>query len=197
LGVVALLLVFRPTAVKADGSGDDEQPAFELTLREAPELPSGKAALVQGDSRPQGDNFFIDNIGVLQPVAVTLIAKTDGDVIKLTLAKDRWDESIQDISTGPGNARVTLKLRTQGELRMIVKADGDPKPYFLVAWVGPEILPDMAPVITPMKDFKGSGGAVSGGGGDGGGHNGLIAVAIVAGVIIVLVLVLRNRGKNR
>ena len=194
MGVVALLLVFRPDPARADGSGDDDQPAFELPLREAPELPSGKAASVQGDSRPQGDNFFIDNIGVLQPVAVTLIAKNDGDVIKLILAKDRWDESIRDISTGPGNSRVTLKLRTQGELRMIVKADGDPKPYFLVAWVGPEITPDMAPVISPMKDYKGG---PSGGGGGGGDHNGLIAVAIVAGLIVVVVFVLRNRGKKR
>lgn len=186
---VVLLVLFGIGRAAADGAGEDA-PAFELTLREAPELPSGKAALVQGESTSDGDKFFIDNIGVLQPIAVTLIAKNDGDVIKLVLAKDRWDESIQDISTAAGSSRVTLKLRTQGELRMIVKGDGPPKPYFLVAWVGPEVTPDMESAVTPMKGFKGKSGG-------GGGQNGLIAIVFgVIGVLLVVV-VARKRGGKR
>src|SRR5262249_55205 len=82
-----------------------EKPAYKLTLKSDPVLPSGQAALVKGDSNPEGDQFFLENVGVLQPVAITLIAQNDGDEIKLVLAKQRWDESLRESSTGTRGPR--------------------------------------------------------------------------------------------
>ena len=193
-GIIAILLIVAATA----SAEEKEKPAYKLELKPDSRLPSGTAALVQGDSNPEGDQFFLENVGVLQPVAITLIAKNEGDQIKLVLAKQRWDEKIRESETGPGKKTVTEKLRTQGEVRMIVKADGDPKPYLLVVWVGDEVKPDMAPVVSKMKEYSGPGAGAGSASAGGGSSSTTTAIVVMLGVIIVLLLiiVLRKRGSK-
>ena len=97
------------------------------------------------------------------------------------------------------DGKVILKTRTQGDLRVIVTAEGggDPKPYYLMVWVGDEIKPQLKPVVTSMKNYKSTGGVTGLPGAKGGGGNSTvgIVIAVLLGLgLIVLVLKLRKRG---
>ncbi|MFT3699617.1 MAG: hypothetical protein QM831_41095 [Kofleriaceae bacterium] len=177
----------------APHADDREKPALELTLAPDSHLPNGKVQVVTSDSKPEGDQFFIDNIFVLQPIAITLVADNPDDEITLIIGKDRWDETLRTQKTGPGKKSVTEKFRTQGEVRMTVKAEGPPKPYHLVAWVGDEVQPQLAPVITSMKTYNGPN--KSGGGGDSSTKNALIAIGILVGVIFIIVIAVKRRKR--
>jgi len=162
---------------------DADAPAFKLELKPQPGLPNGKVATIQGTGGLPGDKFFIESVGVLQPVVITLIAKKKGDVLHLVTGKQRWDETIDKADTG-ADGQVTIKLRTQGEVRMTVSADGDPKPYYLVVWAGDEVKPDFAPVFTPMNAAAA-----------GGSSTGSIVIAGIIGLLIVILVVwLKKRG---
>jgi hypothetical protein len=170
-----------------------EAPAYKLNLKPAKGLPNGKVATLQGTANPAGDRFFVESVGVLQPVVVTLVAKNKGDAIKLVLGKQRWDEALRQGTTGP-DGMVTFKVRTQGELRMTVSGEGD-KPYNLIVWVGDEVKPDFAaaPAITPMKDHKGAKAA----GDTGSNTTGIIIACVLAGLIVTLVVWLKRRGAKQ
>jgi hypothetical protein len=143
--------VLAPFLLTASLSALGDDPAWKLDLKADPSLPNGRVAIVKGASRSEGEHFFIENAFVLQPVVVTLVAENPGDALKLVLGKDRWDENLREASTGP-DGKAIMKLRTQGEVRMTVSGDGA-KPYYLIAWVGDEVKPDLAPVVTPMSDY--------------------------------------------
>lgn len=173
-GVIATLVYLGLTvAVHAE-----EAPAYKLELKPADGLPNGKVATIQGTARPAGDKFFVESVGVLQPVVVSLVAQHKGDVIKVALGKQRWDESLRVAETG-ADGKAILKLRTQGELRLTVSAS-DEKPYWLVVWVGDEVKPDFTPAITSMKNHKGDVGGAAPSGTKG------IVIAAVLGVLLLL-----------
>jgi hypothetical protein len=146
--MIALLLL------AASSSSFGDEPAWKLDLKPDPSLPNGRVAIVKGSSKPEGEHFFIENAFVLQPVVVTLVAEKPGDSLKLVLGKDRWDENLREAATGP-DGKAIMKLRTQGEVRMTVSGDGA-KPYYLIAWVGDEVKPELAPVVTPMSEYRNS-----------------------------------------
>ena len=178
--------------VGASTARAEDAPAYKLNLKPAEGLPNGRVATLEGTANPAGDKFFVEAVGVLQPVVVTLVAKNKGDAIKLVLGKQRWDEDLRHGTTGP-DGMVTFKLRTQGEVRMTVSGEGD-KPYNLIVWVGDEVKPDFAaaPVITPMKDHKEAGGAAAGSNTTG------IVIAGVLGVLIVMLVVwLKRKGAKQ
>jgi hypothetical protein len=184
-------------------AGADEQPAFKLDLIAAPGLPNGKVRTIQGTARMPGDQFFIESAGVLQPVVITLIAQNEGDKIDIFIGKQRWDEKLKTGSTGL-EGQITFKLRTQGEVRMTVLADGEPKPYWLVVYVGDEVKPELASVMTSMKTYKQSGGltpgipgAPVGPAGPGGGTvSYVIAAALVVIIVLLAMMILRRRGRQ-
>ena len=64
---------------------------------------------------------MLKNLFILQPVAVTVLAKNKNDDIRIQLAKDRWDERVQEGSTKGVGSR-TFKFRTQGDLRIMVRS---------------------------------------------------------------------------
>lgn len=134
-------------------SSSGEQPAYRLDLKPAKGLPNGKVATLKGIASAKPDQFFIENVFVLQPVVVTLVAKNAGDAIKVRLGKHRWDETLMEGVTGPGGKAI-LKLRTQGELRISVSAEGERKPYGLVVWVGDEVKAEPESAIMTMSDFR-------------------------------------------
>ena len=161
-----------------------KQPDYKLELKPAPNLPSGKAAAAKGKAVATPDHFFVENIGVLQPVVVTLIAKKKGDAIKVVLGKATWEEKFREGVTGP-DGQVTLKLRTQGELRIRVSAnDSEPLPYLLLVWVGDEIKPELKSVTVSMKDYKAK---------KSGGSNAFVGIGIALAIVGVLGLVIRKK----
>ena len=173
-----------------------EPPAYPLQFKTGYNLPNGKVSTWKGMAKPAGDRFFTENLLVLQPVTVTVVAKNKGDKIHVSIAKMRWDDVHMEGSTGD-KGKVILKTRTQGDLRVIVTSEdgGEPKPYILMVWVGDEIKPQLKPVTTSMKNYKpaagGPGAKASGGSSSTVG----IVIAVVLGLgILILVLKLRKRG---
>ncbi len=119
--------------------------AYRLELKARPELPSGTIAMAEGTAAPAGVRFLAENLSILQPVTVTVLAKTPDQDLQVTLAKYRFDQSDRKGST-KGKGIYTTHLRTQGDLRIIVTAPR-PTPFQLVVWAGKEVERPMKPVV--------------------------------------------------
>ena len=179
-----------------------EPPAYPLGFKEAEGLPPGsKVSTWEGMAKPwPGDRFFTENLLVLQPIAVTVVAKHKGDKIHVSLAKMKWEEKHMEGETGPDKQKVILKTRTQGDFRIVITSPdgGEPKPYYLFVWVGAEHKPQLAPVTTSMKNYKGSGASIPGApnAGKGGGSStvGIVIAVLLGLILIVLVVMLKKRG---
>ena len=91
-------------------------------------------------------------------MTVTLAAKNPGDKIDLKLSKYRYEDFDREGTTDPSGG-ISLKIRTQGELKILVAAHGDPKPYILSVWIGEFMKPEMKPVLVSMNEYGESGGS--------------------------------------
>jgi hypothetical protein len=130
--------------------------SWRLQPKPYPTLENGKAALVEGTAKPAGDRFFVENISIIQPVAVTIIAQNPEDDVKLALSKFRFDEADRTAST-KGTGKATIKLRTQGEMKIVVSSE-KPAKYQLAVWLGNELRPQPPPVVlnpTQMAEKNG------------------------------------------
>jgi len=163
--------------------------AYRLDLKAIPELEQGKIAMAEGTAGPGGVRFVAENLSILQPVVVTVLAKDPDDDVRVSLSKYRYDESDRS-GTTKGEGMYTTRLRTQGDLKVVVSSP-DPKPFQLVVWAGDEVAREMPPVIVSDPD------AVSGSGGWGLGGSvvmWVIAGALLAIVGLLAVIVLRGRA---
>lgn len=192
LGLAVWFCVARPAAA-------EDIPSYKLQMQTEPSLPGGKIRIVEGEAVAKPDRFFLEGLGVLSPVAVTIIAKHKGDVIQVAFSKDRWDEVLKTVATSADKNEVTTKLRTQGDLQMAVTATGDPKPYYLIVWLGDEVQPDLAPVTVPMSKYKAehpdAGKAPAAAGGTSPVMI-VIAVALVAIVLLLAFMAFRRKGRS-
>lgn len=194
IGVLALICVV-PLAAAGD------IPEYKLQMQTSPKVP-GKHRIIEGQAGPQPDRFVLDGLGVLQPVAVTLIAKNKGDEITVAFGQDRWDETIQKATTSADKPEVTTKLRTQGELQISVTASTEPRPYWLIVWVGDAVDPaaELAPVVVPMSKYKREHPDAAKGPGTAAGGSSpvmvVIAVALVAIVLLLAFMAFRKKGKS-
>lgn len=127
--------------------------AVRLQLKQSPQVQTGKAALVQGTSKAAGDRFFVENLSIIQPVIVTLLARNKEDDVKLQLSKYRFDQADKTAST-KGTGKATIKLRTQGEMKIVVSG-ADPMAYQLLIWAGEEVKPELPPVVLAKPDVTG------------------------------------------
>jgi hypothetical protein len=195
--VIGLVVALACAPSSAFAEEPKEPPAHPLQFKPAEGLPNGKVSLWKGDATPwPGDRYFTENLLVLQPITVTVVAKHKGDKIHVALAKMKWDEKHMEGDTGP-DGKVILKTRTQGDFRIVVTnpEGGEPKPYFMIVWVGDEHKPQLKPVVTPMKNYKAS--AVPGVNASSGGGSSTVSIviAVVLGIgILLLIIKLRKRG---
>jgi len=111
-----------------------EPKAYRLELQKSPAIKSGRIAIVKGNSDPGGHRFMLDNLTILQPVTIAVATLGTDDQVDLVLGRDRWDERIKAATTAHGVA--AFHVKTQGEIRVVVNAKGEPKKYLLMAWVG-------------------------------------------------------------
>ena len=196
LGLAAVFCVAQPARA-------EDIPAYKLQMQTDPKLPGGKIRIIEGEAGPGPDRFFLEGLGVLSPVAVTIIAKHKGDEIQVAFGQDRWDETIQKASTSAAKNEVTTKLRTQGDLKISVTASAEGKPYWLIVWVGDEVKAELAPVTVPMTKYKkehpDAGKAPAPGAAAAGGTSPVmivIAVALVAIVLLLAFMAFRKKGRS-
>lgn len=190
VAVAVAALLAGASAAPLTAQMEDEH-AQRLTPKEEPDLPDGKYAFAEGAAGSPGHRFYLENLSVLQPVTVTLIARNPGDEIRLALGKYRYDEPDRTATTdAEGVARE--RLRTQGELKIEVSSSGAPKPYLLSVWVGKEVTPEMPPLLVPASQVEDAGG---GSGFDLGGSPVLwvIAVALI-GILALLAKIVLSKG---
>ncbi len=102
---------------------------------------------MEGTANGAGDRFFVENLSIIQPVIVTLVTANKDDDVRLQLSKYRFDVADKSASTR-GTGKATFKLRTQGEMKIVVTGPL-PKKYQLVIWAGDELKP--APPAVVLK----------------------------------------------
>jgi hypothetical protein len=109
---------------------------------------------VDGIAGADGDKFNVPGFSIFQPASVTLVAGREGDDLKLRLGQFNWDESFMGGSTG-GKGYHVDRFRTQGDLLITVTGDKPNTPYRLIVWNGPEVTPELQPVLVPASEAGG------------------------------------------
>ena len=176
------LLLFLSPMVQAD--------VFRLVPKAESSLPSGKFVAVQGNAGTAGEKFILENLSILQPVEVTLLAKDDKAELNLQLSKFDWKNPDRSGST-KGTGSATFHVSTQGDLKIQVSASQSETPYQLAVWVGDELQPPMPPAFVPKERFKGR----SLGGFDLGSPVLWVIALLLAAILAVLVFIM-FRGKK-
>jgi len=126
------------------------QPAYKLNLEKPDFIKNGKLVVMGGVSDPKGHRTLLEDLSILQPVTVVLWTLDNNDDIEVALAKDRFDaDDVKVKASSKGRGAVVHKVRTQGDLRFMVRAVGDPKPYRMVVWVGDEVSPPVPSILVP------------------------------------------------
>jgi hypothetical protein len=148
---LALSLASAPSTAQTP---DDKIPVYRLDVREVPDIPEGKAALVAGDAGPTPHRFFVENLHMLIPISVTVRAVNPADVINVKILKGKWDSPLREGNTSDGKA-ANFKFRTHGEFQISVDSQKPASPYKMVVWLGPDINPMLAPVIVPRSKYQG------------------------------------------
>jgi hypothetical protein len=139
--------------------------AFRIEFKKIPELPKGKISMAEGTAGPDGVKFVAENLSILQPVVVTVLAKHAEDDVQVRLSKYRYDQADRT-GTTKGKGMYTTKLRTQGDLKVVVAAPR-PTPFQLIVWAGDELKPELPALVVTDPDRvqgKSSGGGVLSGG---------------------------------
>lgn len=131
--------------------------------------------MAEGTAGPQGVRFVAENLSILQPVVVTVLAKNADDDVRVRLSKYRYDEADRS-GTTKGKGMYTTRLRTQGDLKVVVAAP-QPTPFQLVVWAGEEIQPEVpSVVISDPSRVQGKTSSLPGG----------LVLWVIAGSLIVI-----------
>ena len=158
LGALACLVLFASTALPAAAQApDDKIPVYRLDLRKVEDIPEGMAALVAGNAGSKPDRFFLENLYMLKPVAVTVRAVEPGAVVNVKLTKEKWEDVLREGTTGAEN-QVNFKVRTQGQVQISITSPTPNTAYKMVVWVGPDIVPKSKPIFVPKSQLKDAGG---------------------------------------
>jgi hypothetical protein len=199
LGVGATLAVIGAAGAMAQTPQAEKQAkellspnAYRIEFKAIPELEQGKISMAEGTAGPDGVKFAAENISILQPIVVTVLAKSPDDDVRVGLSKYRYDQFDRTGST-KGKGIYTTRLRTQGDLKVVVSAP-TPTPFQLVVWAGDEVQREMKPVVVADRAMV-TGQKSAGGGTAGGGSMVMwvIAVALLAIVGLLATMVLRGK----
>jgi hypothetical protein len=166
--------------------------AFRIVLKKIPELDKGKIMMAEGTAGPDGVKFVGTNFSILQPVIVTVLAKNPDDDVRVQLSKYRYDQADRKGST-KGSGIYTTKLRTQGDLKVVVSAS-TPTPFQLVVWAGDEVERAIKPVV--VTNPARVAGKTSGAGGMPGGSMVLWVIAIALLAVVGLLAAMLLKGKR-
>jgi hypothetical protein len=156
--VVVTLLARGPVRAQAQ---PPQVQVFEIMLREDPIVKPGRVGAVEGVTDHKGHHFLVQNLDILQPVAVALVAREPAlpmklqlmkhNPVKLPFMKHDWNQPDRSgVTDAKGVA--TFRVRTQGDMKIRVTSETPQGgPYSLVVWAGDEMQLDMGNVLMPMQ----------------------------------------------
>ena len=161
LAIVALG-VGQPLGFAQESAASKETPTtYNLQLKKDPAIPTGQAAGVGGDVDGAGHRFLVENLTLVQPVAVGVVADDPSKPIEVKLSKYDF-ESTDRNGTTDSSGRASFRLRTEGDLRILVRSTtSEPAPYSLMVWVGEEVPSEVRGPLVPMKKGSGASGWLS------------------------------------
>jgi hypothetical protein len=175
-------------------------PVTKVELKEDPAIvPVGKVALYSGEADDKGVAFYIEGLGIANPVGIMLLSGDPAAPMKLFVKNDLsgdWDKRPKD-----EGGITKIRFSTEGPaMALVTSSTPERKPYRLLIWVGPEVPFHklMAPPFVSQEEYEKRGGAPGGAGGGGGGSNtGAIVGACIAGVLLLLVIVVVAKRKKK
>ena len=72
--------------------------------------------MAQGTAGPDGVKFVAENVSILQPIVVTVLAKDLATTCAWCCRRNRYDQADSRTGTTKGTGIYTTRLRTQGDL---------------------------------------------------------------------------------
>lgn len=146
---------------------------------------------VAGSAAKAVQKYSVQDLDLMQPVAVRLEAIDRTKPVALKVVKGEWDKVHRECVTDDRGA-CEVKFRTQGNFGLIVAARGtDSASYRVAVWAGDEIKTVPANLIVPAGRAERAGGwtrveiLLAG-----------IAGLLIAGIGLVAVLVVRRKGRS-
>lgn len=218
IGLVCTLVLAAVSVVAAQpagsgaGSGSAAKPKkidYKLELKPSSSLKVGKVALAEGMATSDPHHLFLENLEIMQPVAVTVLTKDASHDVKVQLAKYEWDKNFSKEGSTKGKTSLTFKTRTAGDLKILVSSpDAEPRPFQLVVWVGDVAKPVLPPVAVKKSAWKAPANMPAKAGGSaapavaatkpgGSSNTGIIVAVVLVGVMICGTMVVLSRRKKQ
>lgn len=155
--LVAVLFTYLTLLFPLKGFADE----FLLKPKTNPEITSGKIAMVEGLAGPEGQKFLIEGLSILQPVEINVFTRNPEKKLNIQLAKFDLTNPDKEGSTDKEGEK-TFKIRTEGDMKILVRSLEEQIPYQLVVWVGDKVEPAMSSPFIPMSNGKKSSGTTTG-----------------------------------
>ena len=185
-------LLAAPAPAAAQGAGKPDE-ATALTLERVSGVERAKMAGLETDTKTGGDRYSVQDLDIMQPVAVRLRAIDPSQTVRLEVVKSEWTNVYRNCSTS-GAAPCEVRFRTQGDFGMhVTSPSGAGVAYELGVYVGDEMKLVPANLVVSPKN---AGPAAGGGLGLTNILLGVIAVALVGLLLLVAWSVLRKRNQE-
>jgi hypothetical protein len=80
-----------------------------------------------------------ENLSIVQPVTIVVLASDVKKPVRVDLVKGSWDDPLRSGQTDT-SGRLEFRTRTEGNMGILVRSTGtEPAPYVIAMWVGPEM----------------------------------------------------------
>jgi hypothetical protein len=124
--------------------------AYTVKLEKDLKVPGAKVAYLEGNTDADGLYLELKDLWITQPVRIVLLAKTAQDDLRIQFRKYHWKKPSQQCATKT-KGYCTFLFKTQGDVGMKVLSPQGMRPFRLEVWVGPEVKPDLKPVVVHRK----------------------------------------------
>lgn len=110
-----------------------------LTPASVPGLDRGQLATARGTAAGEQVRYSVQDLDLMQPVAVTLVAAGAAAPVRLEIVKGEWDNVFRSCETDAAGS-CEVRFRTQGNFGIKVQSSASsPAGYELAVWVGEEV----------------------------------------------------------
>jgi hypothetical protein len=171
----------------ADVLAQQSPKIFPLDLEVNDPSIKGKSAAVGGEADAKGHRFELQQLTIRKPVLVAVRATDSKQRLQLQLLKFSWDIPEKSAVTDP-NGLASFLVKTEGDMRILVKAERGTAPYSMLVLVGDEVMTPVPSIFVPMRKRDMNEPHMA---------NGLTAAAAVTWIAVLLPLVVVGISYDR